>query len=381
MQLGSGDRLGQDRIGHQLVLGRSAVQRAAVKGGNHQDRGHPVQRPGTGRLVQFVQQPQAVSFRQFPVEDQQREGIARPGFGHHPVQRIFGAGHRSAAEVPAFDIAGQHPLCVSMILHDQDMLLLQLLARLHAAIGDRLQRDDEPEGATLARYAVDPDLSAHGHGQLAADRKAQPAAAMRAGQGLVGLDKGLEQAVRLLLGQSGAGITHFKSDQVAPLVLPGPAGRNHHAALVGELDRIVDEVVQDLPDPQRVAPVMSAQAFAGFEHQLHPLAAGRDGEEFADLAKQVFDLHVFRNDFERVGVEPQEIQNVVQNAQQGPRRIVDAGKMAALRLVQRGLAQDFQHPQDRVHRRAQFVADIGQELVLGRIGAFRFDARSDQIGL
>ena len=88
-------------------------------------------------------------------------------------------------------------------------------------------------------------------GQLTADRKAKARAAKFACSGTVGLHEALEQLVAHLLGDADPGI----GDTEAQFARPRRTAGGHldaHAAGIGELDRIADEIDQDLPQPRRV---------------------------------------------------------------------------------------------------------------------------------
>ncbi len=95
--------------------------------------------------------------------------------------------------------------------------------------------------------------AAHQLDQAPADGQAQPGAAVLAGGGHVGLRERLEQLRRLLRRHADAGVAHgelelhflaraFEQFDVQP-----------DLAALGELDRVVDEVGEDLAEAERVA--------------------------------------------------------------------------------------------------------------------------------
>ena len=107
--------------------------------------------------------------------------------------------------------------------------------------------------AADARLAFEPDAPAHQLDQPAADGQAEAGAAVLARGGHVGLRERLEQFRRLLLRHADAGVAHGE------LELHFLAGAfdlldvQPDFAVLGELDCVVDEVRQDLPEAQRVA--------------------------------------------------------------------------------------------------------------------------------
>ena len=70
------------------------------------------------------------------------------------------------------------------------------------------------------------------------------------------------------------------------------------------------------------------------------------------------------------GLDPREIENFVEQFQQHVGRIL-GGLQIIADLGRQFLVQgQLGHAQDGVHRRAQLVADVGQELALGHVGGF-----------
>ena len=60
-----------------------------------------------------------------------------------------------------------------------------------------------------------------------------------------------------------------------------------------------------------------------------------------------------------------EIQNVVDNAQQGVRRCADLGEVVPLAGRELGLQRQMGHADDAVHGRTDFVAHVGEKIALG----------------
>ena len=79
-------------------------------------------------------------------------------------------------------------------------------------------------------------------GQLAADREPQAGAAVGAAGGAVGLLEGLEDDRQLVLGDADAGVDHAEGDHV----LGGALDAERDPALGGELERVGEQVAQDL---------------------------------------------------------------------------------------------------------------------------------------
>ena len=75
-------------------------------------------------------------------------------------------------------------------------------------------------------------------------------------------------------------------------------------------------------------------------------------------------------EFELAGFDLGEIEDVVDHAQQRFRRAADDIGVFALFGRELRFQQQFRHAQNAVHGRADFVAHVGQELALGRVGLF-----------
>src|SRR5262249_10286640 len=86
------------------------------------------------------------------------------------------------------------------------MVLDIALGRNHRA--EISLRQVERECAADARFALKADLTAQKPGQLAADREAQPGAAVLAAGGAVRLLEGLEDDFLLVLGNADSGVNY-----------------------------------------------------------------------------------------------------------------------------------------------------------------------------
>ncbi len=100
---------------------------------------------------------------------------------------------------------------------------------------------------------------------------------------------------------------------------------------------------------------------------------GQIAQQFFQLKRMEIELQFARIDFGK-------IQNVVQQAQQRRGGGLRLAGVIQLACVQLGLAHQLQHPQHGVHRRADFVAHIGQKLALGHAGGFGHLTRLAQAG-
>ena len=227
-------------------------------------------------------------------------------------------------------------------------------------LGER-QPDGEPEAAACPGFAVHADFAPHDGDQIAADGQAEPGAAEAPRGAVVGLRESVEDFRLHRRVHTHAGVAHFDADQVAG----GAAGRcnaDRDMAALGELQRVADQIAQHLAQAGGVALHQRGQALVQRQVDRQSLVARWRGEQRelspngrAQIECSRLERHLARFDL-------REIENVVQDRQQRPAgRLEQAGQLA-LALGQRRVEQHAGDAQHAVHRRAHFVAHIGQEL-------------------
>ena len=138
----------------------------------------------------------------------------------------------------------------------------------------------------------------------------------------------------------------------------------------GELQRVADQVAQHLQQPQRVAAQGPWQIRRDCELQCQPALGRLEREQHPDFLEQRVELQGQRFDLESPGLDFRVIQDVIEHAEQGGARAVDLAQVVALQRVEFGLEQQPGQPDHRIHRRADLVAHVGEELALGPVGGF-----------
>ncbi len=152
---------------------------------------------------------------------------------------------------------------------------------------------------------------------------------------------------------------------------PSTSTRHHHLAPVGELDRVAHQVEQHLPQPARIADQGVGHVRLDVPRQLQPLAVGPRGQRpqgIADLGPQG---EFGRVQLQLAGGDLGEIEQVGDDAQQALARRLDRVQALPLVLGQRRVEDQVGHAEDGIQGRADLVADVGQELVLGAVGRLR----------
>ena len=182
----------------------------------------------------------------------------------------------------------------------------------------RFQRGGEGESRAFADRAGQGPFAAHRSHQPVADRQAQPGAAMRPGRALVRLREGLEQGRQLVRWNAGPGVVdrHSHPRRVGRIAVDG----DQHAPDVRELDGVVDQVADHLPQPRRVGHD-EGQARIDEHRQIQPLAGRLFREQAGDILGRVGQIDLDGLQIHLPGLDLGEVQDVVDDAEQGLSRL------------------------------------------------------------
>ena len=139
-------------------------------------------------------------------------------------------------------------------------------------------------------------------------------------------------------------------------------------AALGELDRVVHQVDEHLPQAERIA----ARAAAGdradrFELELDPFASWRaPASSLTTSSDEPARSNVDRLDLQLAGLDLGEVENVVDDREQCVGRAARPSRRSrAARRSSSVSSEQLGHAEHAVHRRADLVAHVGQELALG----------------
>src|SRR5262249_4859112 len=154
-----------------------------------------------------------------------------------------------------------------------------------------------------------------------------------------------------------------------PLLLE--AGADHDFAALRELDRIARQVEQDLPQAPRVAPQPARRLGVNTADQFQPLDTGRLGEQADRLLDGGIQVEVYRFQLQLTGLDLREIEDVVEDVEQGLGRRLGHVQVLALLGREVGVQGQLRHTEDAIHRRADLVAHVRQELALRPAGCLR----------
>ncbi len=235
------------------------------------------------------------------------------------------------------------------------------------------QRQRQGEGRALPELAFGAQRTVHQTCQLGADRQAKPGSAESPRRRVVGLGEFLENPFEAIGRNSDTGVAYRDED---PIVLIGTAPTDRHIdrdlALFGELHRIAQKVQHDLPDPhlvhehgdrQRRIDFQTERKVSSPRHGLHQAQATL--QFLAQIGRLADDRHL-------LGFDLREIEQVVQQLQHRIAGIGDHLEATLLLGVLLFAQGQFGEADDSVHRGADFMAHVGQEIGLRIVGRARF---------
>jgi hypothetical protein len=150
--------------------------------------------------------------------------------------------------------------------------------------GEDRQADRKRELAADAAVAGDFELAAHERDEAVADREAEAGAGL--GRAAIGdLVERLEERREIGRGDADAGVEHgefkvFRADVSAP-------SAKGDAAAGGELDRVAEEIVEDLAEFEGIADDELGEIGGGIENEFEFLLLGARAQRGGDVAKQL----------------------------------------------------------------------------------------------
>ncbi len=250
-----------------------------------------------------------------------------------------------------------------------------------ACLGDfRIQRcslegDAHIELGALAQTALERDLTAQNFCQLAGDCQALSRPAEIAGGNGIGLSEWCKQSDLGFFTHTNAVVGHLKL-QYHLLCCALRLCRAHRYLAgslrpTGILDGVIRQIDQYLAQPPRIAQNLCWNSRIDEHCQLHAVSQGHSIHGFADSFNHVFDEQGYAFNRVHFGLDPGEVQNIVDDSKQGECRVVDDAGHLALRGGEIALLEHINHADHTVHRCADLVAHRDEKLGFGEVGFFR----------
>ena len=249
-----------------------------------------------------------------------------------------------------------------------------MLGRQRVGAGDR-QIDHGPENAAPTERALHTDLTTHQFDQLLVDRQPEAAPAVLARRRQIGLLEGIEETHDLLRAQAQTGILHGKTDPAARTVDGLQTRFQPDRAFLGEFDRIIEEIEQDLPETHAIAAQSLRNRRVDIDKQRQALFLRLQFSNRRDPGNQLVEIEGRRFELELAGFDLGEIEDVVDQILQVPAGAADFFQVVALLRRQPGFQRQVRHADHGIDRRPDFVAHVREEIPLGPTGTFRLRPR------
>ena len=220
-------------------------------------------------------------------------------------------------------------------LPGQDSRFVALSSTISTRLPARCVASDRSNGrtvagalwATIVKWKVEPTptrlsahiVAAHQLRESPADGQPEPGPAVAARRRAIDLAERLEQTVHPVLGDADPGVADREVEPVpVARVEPLGAGRDHHLPALGELDRVVQQVDQDLPQPRDVADDGARRRRVEVVGEVEPLLQRARGA----TSSSADSTHSRRSNGAPLQVEPAgldlgEVQDVVDDGEQG----------------------------------------------------------------
>ena len=145
-----------------------------------------------------------------------------------------------------------------------------------------------------------------------------------------------------------------------------------HRAHVGELDGVSHQVAQNLEQPHLVGYDVFRRVGRDVVSEAQVFLLGAVDEQGADALHHGAQLDDHFVHLELASLDFRQVENVVQNGEQGIGAFAQRVYIVELLVGFHRLVEQVNHAYDAIHGRAQLVAHVGQELGFGFQGGFGF---------
>ena len=342
----------------------------------HLIAGHQHDRRRIARYAQLTGQGQTVQIGQAPVEQNQIEAHPPPQDRLH----VESSADRDSLASESLDAARQQGAHHLAVIDHQHPFPHQWRAGGQGVIfaGDQRQGQRDAEGGALVRCAADFDAAPHAFHQLLADDQPQPGPPVFSGRRAVGLGKRVEQTSQLLGRHAYPRIIHDKAQRCRHTRCSGRLDSQFNPAMCGEFEGISGQIGEDLGQPQGIADKPIGNLGLGADHQFDALFAGLLAEQVGDVVQYLAQAERHRLDDQLASLDFREIQNVIDDAEQGLGCAMGFFDIVAGTLGQFLAQAQLGKTQHGIDRGTNLVAHVCQEGALGERGSFSLIARLAQ---
>ena len=149
---------------------------------------------------------------------------------------------------------------------------------------------------------------------------------------------------------------------------------------LGELDCVANQVDEHLPQPSGIADAGVRHVRQHVADQLESLLFGAQRERLHEIGEVIADREGNRFELQLAHLDLGEIEDVVQDREQGVGGALHHRQILALFGRERRVERELGHADDAVERRTNLVAHVGEELALGAAGLFGDASRGGKFG-
>ena len=205
------------------------------------------------------------------------------------------------------------------------------------------------------------------------DGQAQAGTFVTSRAGIVALfeepeDRGLQRGF-----DADALVLHLEADRHGFLYHPDKTRAKRDAARRRELDRIADQIAQDMTQAHGVPDEGRGQVRIDLQGKLQPLGFGAPAPQRCDRLEHRPQDEMLGLDVDLARFQAGDIDDAVHDAHQLQSRLLDLLYALAQAGFSKLTFQQSGETQDTVHRCPQLVADIRQEQTLGAVCRLRLD--------
>ena len=195
------------------------------------------------------------------------------------------------------------------------------------------------------------------------DRQPEPgtADALRVAE----LREGLEDRGLLRFGNARTRVGHAEMQAALVAVHRVETDAYLDLAFLRVLDRVRHQVADHLAQAQHVALDRGRHGRFDADRELELLALRAPGEQLPDLLRELADVELLADQVHLAGFDLRVVEDVVDDLHHRLGGRAHRVHVAPLPLVEVGAGEQFRHAEHAVHRRADLVAHVGEELVLG----------------
>ena len=236
--------------------------------------------------------------------------------------------------------------------------------------GERKVQDDLELAAGSGR-AFQAHVAAHQTHEALDDRQAQSGTAKAAGDRGIGLGEGCEQPGLNRGGDTNARISHDEAKRHARGVDGQRTDAQMHASAIRELHGVGQQIGQDLAEARGVAEQRRGNVGRHVELEFEALGVELRRHDVGQFLDEIGQAEGGSLHDQLPGFDLRQVQHVVDHDEQRLAGQADLGEKIGLLEIQRRLPEQVRQADDRIHRRADLVAHVGEELALGIVRLFR----------